>query len=308
MNSKVNKIKCIKRDWRLYVFLLVPVLYIVIFKYIPLAGNVVAFKDYSIRKGILGSDWVGVDNFIKFFNSYQFGRVLKNTLVLSFYSIVAAVPVPIIFALILNVVRNKRVCKVVQTITTLPHFISVVVMVGILFQVLDARTGLYGSIAYALTGSYPESLFVKLSVFPHMYVWSGVWQSFGWSSIIYTAALAGVSPEYHEAAQIDGASRFQRVLYIDIPEILPTIIIMFILRMGSVMSVGFEKVFLLQNDLNLSVSETISTYEYAVGLEAGGAGNLSYSTAIGMFNSVINLIMICVFNRVARKVSETSLW
>lgn len=309
MNNNSRKIfRRIWRDRQLYLFLLLPVLYLIIFSYVPMGGLVIAFKDFSARKGILGSEWVGFTQFIKFFKSYEFWRLLRNTLILSFYTIAASFPIPIIFALLINSVRNEKFKKLTQTVVNLPHFISVTVMVGILMNVLNCRTGLYGFIGEILTGSYPPDLFGSPSAFRHLYVWSGVWQNFGWSSIIYTAALTNVDPELHEAAQIDGASRLQRVIHIDLPCIMPTIIINLILRVGQVMSIGFEKVYLMQNSLNLDASRIISTYVYNVGLASSGHSDLSYATAIGMFNSVINLILIVTVNKIANKVSDTSLW
>lgn len=297
-----------RKDWQLYLFLLLPMIYIILFKYIPMAELVIAFKDYHVRKGIWGSDWVGFANFIKFFESYKFWRVIKNTVILSLYAIVVAFPLPIIFALMVNCLRNKKFKKVAQVIVNLPHFISTVVMVGIVFSVLNSRTGLYGMLFHELTGSYPEDLFASPGAFRHIYVWSGVWQNFGWNSIIYQAALTSVDPSFHEAAQIDGASRLKRVFYIDLPALLPTIITMLILRMGSVMSIGFEKVFLMQNSLNLSVSEVISTYEYQIGLSSNGSGDFSLATAVGMFNSVIQFALVIIVNKISKQVSETSLW
>lgn len=309
MNNNSRKIfRRIWRDRQLYLFLLLPVLYLIIFSYVPMGGLVIAFKDFSARKGILGSEWVGFTQFIKFFKSYEFWRLLRNTLILSFYTIAASFPIPIIFALLINSVRNEKFKKLTQTVVNLPHFISVTVMVGILMNVLNCRTGLYGFIGEILTGSYPPDLFGSPSAFRHLYVWSGVWQNFGWSSIIYTAALTNVDPELHEAAQIDGASRLQRVIHIDLPCIMPTIIINLILRVGQVMSIGFEKVYLMQNSLNLDASRIISTYVYNIGLASSGHSDLSYATAIGMFNSVINLILIVTVNKIANKVSDTSLW
>ena len=299
-------LKCIKRDWRLYMFLLIPVAYILIFSYYPMLGIQIAFKKYTIRGGIWGSAWVGFKHFTKFFNSYQFERVLVNTLRLSAYSVLFGFPVPIIFALMANTLNSARFKKVTQTIVNLPHFISVVVLVAMVNQVFGSRTGLYGIIGYALTGNYPPDLFASAENFQHLYIWSGVWQNFGWSAIIYVAALTGVSPDLHEAAQIDGASRVQRVFHIDFPSILPTITIMLILRFGQIMSIGFEKVFLMQNSLNLARSEIISTYVYKVGLT--GSTDFSYSTAINLFNSVVNLILITSVNWISGKVSETSLW
>lgn len=298
----------IRRNWQLYLFLLIPVTYILIFKYIPMGGLVIAFQDFKMRKGIFGSEWVGFEHFIRFFTTYQSKRVITNTLLLSFYTILASFPIPIIFALLINCIRNERFKKVTQSIVCLPHFISTVVIVGILFQIFNNRTGLYGTLGELFTGEYPHDLLGSPSAFRHLYVWSGVWKGFGWGSIIYTAALSGVDPTLHEAAQLDGASRFHRIIHVDLPAIMPTIIIMLILRMGDVMSIGFEKIYLMQNSLNLSASEVISTYEYSIGLSGGNATDISYATAIGLFNSVVNLIMVVVANKLARKVSDTSLW
>ena len=297
----------IKRNWQLYLFLLLPVVYILVFKYIPMGGIVIAFKDFKTRLGIWGSEWVGFEHFIRFFSTYQCKKVITNTLVLSLYSLIASFPIPIIFALMMNCVRNEKIKKTVQTIVCLPHFISVVVMVGILFQLFNPRVGLYGIIMEALTGVYPADINASPDGFRHLYIWSGVWKGFGWGSIIYTAALAGVDPTYHEAAQIDGATRLQRIWHVDLPAITPTIITLLILRMGDIMSVGFEKVYLMQNGMNLAASEIISTYEYSVGL-AGTSTNFSYATAIGLFNSIVNLVMIIVVNKISKKVSDTSLW
>lgn len=298
-----------RRDWQLYLLLLVPIIYIVIFKYVPMGGLVIAFKNYKVRKGIWGSDWVGFDQFVKFFQSYQFKRVLVNTLVLSLYALVVSFPFPVLFALMINSVRNEKFKKITQTIVNMPHFISVVVMVGILFSVFNSSTGIYGNLYRMITGSSSApDLFGSAANFRHFYVWSAVWQHFGWDSIIYTAALSSVDPSYHEAAQIDGATRFQRVIHVDLPTIIPTIVTMLILRMGSVMTIGFEKVYLMQNSMNLSTSEIISTYVYQVGLSAKGVGDFSYATAIGLFNNVINFILVMTVNKISKKVSETSLW
>lgn len=298
----------IRRNWQLYLLLLIPVTYILVFKYIPMGGLVIAFQDFKMRKGIFGSEWVGFDHFIRFFTTYQSKRVITNTLLLSFYTILASFPIPIIFALLINCIKNERFKKITQSIVCLPHFISTVVIVGILFQLFNNRTGLYGTIAEFLSGEYPDDLWGSPSAFRHLYVWSGVWKGFGWGSIIYTAALSGVDPTLHEAAQLDGASRFHRIIHVDLPAIMPTIIIMLILRMGDVMSIGFEKIYLMQNALNLSASEVISTYEYSIGLSGGNATDISYATAIGLFNSVVNLLMVVIANKLARKVSDTSLW
>lgn len=300
-----NLKKTLKRDWQYWLLLALPLTYLIIFKYYPMLGAQIAFRDYNVRDGIWGSEWVGLENFIKFFKSYQFTRVVGNTLILSLYYQIVSNIFPIIFALIFNCVEKERLKKVVQTIVTLPHFISTVVLVGILMQILNSRTGLYGIAMEAITGEYPSDLFAKAGNFRHIYTWSGVWQNFGWSSIIYIAALSGVDTNLHEAAQIDGASRLQRVWHIDLPHITPTIVILMLMDLGKIMTVGFEKVFLLQNNLNRSTSELISTYVYEIGLVQS---DYSYSTAIGLFNSVINLILVLTMNAVARRVSETSLF
>ena len=305
-DSLHTTLKCLKRDWRLYLFLLIPVCYILIFAYVPMLGIQIAFKKYTVAGGIWGSPWVGLKHFEKFFHSYQFQRVITNTLRLSIYSVVLGFPFPILFALLANTLNSAAYKKVTQTIVNLPHFISVVVLVSMVNQVFGSRTGLYGIIGMKLTGTYPPDLFASAENFQHLYIWSGVWQNFGWNAIIYIAALTSVSPDLHEAAQIDGASRLQRVYHIDFPSILPTVIIMLILRCGQIMSIGFEKVFLMQNGLNLARSEVISTYVYKVGLT--GKTDFSYSTAINLFNSVINLILISSVNWISRKVGETSLW
>jgi putative aldouronate transport system permease protein len=296
----------IRNDWQLYLFLIVPLVYIIIFAYVPMAGVQIAFRKYSARLGIWGSPWVGLANFIKFFKSYQFLNVVSNTVILSVSTIILSFPIPVIFALLMNSLDSQKFKKVSQTIVNLPHFISVVVLVGMLLQIFNANTGLYGSLMYGITGHKPPDLFAAPQNFRIMYILSGIWQGFGWGSIIYLSALAGVSSEMHEAAVIDGASRFQRILYVDFPSILPTITIMLILRMGAVMSIGFEKVFLMQNGLNLPLSEVISTYVYKIGLTR--ISDFSYATAIGLFNSVINMGMIAAVNMAARRLGDTSLW
>ena len=232
----------LRRDWQLYLFLLIPVVYIIIFAYVPMGGLQIAFKDFAARKGIFGSPWVGLKHFKKFFSSVYFGRTVGNTLALSAYSLACGWPLPIIVALMLNCYRSQKVKSITQTVMTLPHFISVVVLVGMMFQMFSARNGIYGAAIFRLTGTRPADPFATPSNFRHFYLWSGVWQDFGWGSIIYLAALAGVDPSLHEAATVDGASRFKRVLHVDLPTILPTIVIMLILRFGSIMSIGFEKV------------------------------------------------------------------
>ena len=296
------------RYWQLYLFLLLPLAYIIIFDYIPMLGVQIAFKKFNYNGGIWGSPWVGLVNFQKFFNSYVFSRVIGNTIRISLYSLIAGFPFPIIFALCLNTIEQRRYKKFIQTVTYMPHFISVVVIVGILMQFFHPLNGIYGVVAKSITGKMAVDLFGKPDAFPHLYVWSGIWQNFGWSSIIYVAALTSVPEELYEAARIDGASRFQMVLHVDLPALAPTITILLILRFGSIMSVGFEKAFLMQNSLNLRTSEFISTYVYKQGLAAGGPTDFSYAAAIGFFNSLVNLFMIILVNKITKKLSETSLW
>lgn len=297
-----------KRDWQLYLFMLLPVIYIIVFAYWPMTGLQLAFRKYTVQGGVWGSPWIDLDNIKKFISSYQFERVVSNTLILSCYGLVCMQIIPICFALLMNTIEKQRFKKVTQTIVNLPHFISTVVLVGILMQVFNSRTGLYGVIYESVTGSYPNDLFGKLEAFRHLYVLSTVWQNFGWSSIIYIAALAGVDPQQHEAAQIDGASRLQRVWHVDFPHIKPTIMILLILGIGNIMSVGFEKAYLMQNSLNLKHSELISTYVYRIGLSGTGKTDFSYATSIDLFNAVINLTLILIANGISRRVSETSLW
>lgn len=304
---KNPKLRSILSKWQLYVFLIVPVAYIIIFAYIPMFGIQIAFKDFTARGGIWGSEWVGFKHFENFFTSYQFSRVIKNTLTLSLYSLVVGFPIPIILALMLNAERNQKYKKVVQTVTYLPHFISMVVLVGMITQFLNPRIGFIPQFLASVFGGDPVNFMASPEAFPHIYVWSGIWQSVGWNSIIYMAALAGTDIQLHEAAEIDGASRFKRVLYIDLPVIIPTAIILLILNSGQIMNVGFEKVFLMQNNLNISTSEVISTYVYDIGL-ASSRANFSYGTAIGLFNSVINFILIITVNTISKKATEQSLW
>ena len=270
-------------------------------------GAQIAFKDYNIREGIWGSPWVGLKHFENFFKSYQFPYIMRNTLLLSFYSLVASFPLPILLALLINAFPGKRFSRVVQTISYMPHFISTVVIVGMLLRLFNPRTGAIGSLYSSMTGLTLQDILAKPAAFPHLYVWSGVWQGVGWSSIIYIAALSGVDQALHEAAQIDGATRFQRMIYIDLSAIRPTITIMLILAAGRIMSVGFEKVYLMQNSLNISTSEVISTYVYKVGLTSG-TRNYAPATAIGLFNSVINFSLLVLVNFVAKKAGDSSLW
>ncbi|WP_379891699.1 ABC transporter permease [Marinicrinis lubricantis] len=295
-----------RQDYQLYLIILLPFAWLIVFQYLPMYGLQLAFKDFRIMEGIWGSPWVGFDHFVKFFNSHQFERVITNTLIISFYELLAGFPIPIILALALNATLRTRYKQVVQFVTYMPFFISTVVMVGMIMQFLNPRVGIV-NIALGWFGFDPINFMGEPEWFKSVYVWSGIWQTAGWGTIIYLAALAGVSPEIHEAATIDGASRFQRILHVDLPGIMPTIVTLLILNAGMIMGIGFEKIFLMQNPLNISSSEVISTYVYSVSL-ASNAPNYSYATAIGLFNSVINLALIMTVNQIAKKVGGTSLW
>nr|WP_249730455.1 ABC transporter permease subunit [Paenibacillus sp. J2TS4] len=296
----------IKKGWRLYALIALPVLYILLFKYVPMYGAQIAFRDFTATQGIWGSDWVGLKHFIRFFNSYEFGRLMMNTILLSVYSLLAGFPFPIILALSLNYVKNVFFKKSVQMITYAPHFISVVVMVGIILEMLDPRHGIVNQLLTML-GMEPIHFMSRPEMFKSIYVWSGIWQNVGFSCIIYLAALAGIDPSLHEAAVVDGASKLRRMWHIDLPGIMPVAIILLILNTGQMLDVGFEKVLLMQNPLNLRTSEVIDTYVYKVGLTSQ-AMNYSYSSAIGLFKSVINLILLVAVNKIAQKTKQASLW
>ena len=291
-------------NYMLYLFILPTLVYIIIFHYIPIYGVQIAFKEFSFRDGIWASPWVGFKQFTTFLNSIQFWNLLKNTLGINIYQLIAGFPAPIILALMLTYCTNKRLKKFAQTVTYAPHFISVVVMVGMIIIFLSPRTGFVNQLIQMLGGK-PIYFLGKPELFKSIYVWSGVWQSAGWSSIIYMATLAGINYELHEAAIVDGASKLQRIWKIDIPGILPTAIILLILNLGKMMNIGFEKVFLLQNDIVLETSEVISTYVYKVGLIGA---RYSYSAAIGLFNNVINFILLLIVNKISKELTETSLF
>ncbi len=296
--------RLMKRNWLLYLFLLPAALYILIFHYGPMYGIQIAFRDFKPAKGIWGSPWVGLKWIQTFMDTPRFWSILKNTIVISLYSLISF-PFPILLALFINNVQNMRAKKFVQTITYMPHFISTVVLVGMISMFLSPRNGIINLLLELLGGSRDTYFMGSALAFPHIYVWSGIWKGMGWSSIIYVAALTGVDQELHDAAQVDGANKLQRILHIDIPSILPTVIIMLILRLGSVMEVGYEKVYLMQNSLNITTSEVISTYVYKMGLQNQ---RFSYSAAIGLFNNIINFIILIIANKTADKVSGSSLW
>ena len=292
------------RNWQLYLMFLPVFLYFLIFHYFPMYGIQIAFKEFSGALGIWGSPWVGFVHFERFFNSNNFGEVLWNTITISLYSLVVSFPCPILLALMLNEVKSRFFKKTVQTITYAPYFISVVVLAGMIILFLSPQSGIFNMMREAL-GMEPINYMYEGKYFKTIYVLSGVWQSTGWGSIIYLSALAGIDPALHEAAVIDGASRLKRIWHINLPGILPTVCIMLIMNCGSLMNVGFEKVFLLMNDINLSSAEVISTYVYKVGLQQS---QYSFSTAIGLFNSVINFILLISVNAIVRKLDQTSLF
>jgi ABC-type polysaccharide transport system permease subunit len=290
--------------WQLYILILLPVAFVFIFSYIPMGGVLVAFKDYSIRRGIWGSAWAGLKYFNQFFNTPIFGTILKNTIVLSLMSLVIGFPFPILLAFAFNELSNFRVKKILQTITFAPYFLSTVVVVSIVFQIFGYRYGVVNSVL-KLAGLNAVDFLGMDGFFRPAYVWSGIWQGAGYGSVLYLAALSGIDPTLYDAAAIDGASRFQRVLYIDIPGIAPTIIITLILNAGGILGVGFEKVFLMQNPVNYRISEVIATYVYKVGIQQA---QFSFATAVGLFNAAVNCFILLLVNAIARRVNETSLF
>jgi len=306
VSNKATSIKLGTSVWRhrqYYLLALPAIIYVAIFCYGPMYGLQIAFKNYRMSLGVFASPWIGFQNFTDFFSSYSFKRLMENTFVLSLYQIIVGFPIPIIVALVLNEL-GKGFKRIVQTVLYAPHFISTVVIVSMLLTMLSPSVGLVNNLLEAL-GMKRIYFFGLPQYFRHIYVWSGVWQQMGWNAIIYLAALSSVDPELLEAAQIDGATRMQRITKINLPTILPTIVIMLIMKMGSIASIGYEKVFLMQTGLNLDTSEIISTYVYKRGLVNA---NYSYSTAVGLFNNLVNITMLFISNKISRKVSETSLF
>lgn len=295
--------KDIKVNWILYIMCIPVVTYLIVFKYQPMYGILMAFKDYKIKLGILDSPWNNFEYFKRFFSSYQLPILIKNTLTLSLYTLLVGFPIPIVFALFLNYLKHPRLKKVVQMVSYAPHFISTVVICGVITIFCNPKTGVFNMLLN-LVGVESINFLSEPELFKHIYVWSGVWSSMGWSAIIYVSALAGVSPELHEAAIIDGATKLQRMRYIDLPSIKSTVVMLLIMRFGNIMSVGFEKVYLLQNDLNYSASAIISTYTYQVGLIQGEYG---YSTAVSLFNNVIEILLLLSANTFCKKVMDESL-
>ncbi|MBU3114460.1 ABC transporter permease [Clostridium lacusfryxellense] len=298
--------KQIKENWGLYLLLLPAVVILICFTYKPMYGIIIAFKDYQPVKGITGSSWANpwYKYFTKFFNSYQFTATIKNTLIINIYSMIISFPLPIILAIAVNQMRALRFKKVFQTITYMPHFISTVVMVGLIMLMLSPDSGILGNLSKFLGIQFPN-LMGEAGAFSHIYVLSDVWQHTGWDSIIYIAALSAIDPSLYEAATIDGATNWQKIIYIDLFMLAPTAAILLILRVGGLMGLGFEKVYLMQNTLNIASSEVISTYVYKIGLLSA---QYSYSAAIGLFSTIINFILLITVNQISKKTSENSLW
>jgi putative aldouronate transport system permease protein len=296
--------KYVARNYDLYLMLLPALAFFVIFHYVPMYGVQIAFRDFDVLGGILRSPWAGLKHFQRFFGTYSAGEIITNTVVLSVYQIVAGFPLPIVLALLLNQVPSRRYRRIVQTVAYAPYFISLMVLVGMLKVFFSPLYGLVGHLVRAL-GGIAEPYMSEPEYFRHIYVWSGVWQTTGYSSVIYLAALSAINPELHEAATIDGANKLQRIRFIDIPGILPTIVVLLVLSWGSIMTLGFEKAYLMQNDRNIANSEIIATYVYKVGLINR---QYSFAAAVGLFNSVVNFVLLLTVNWLARRTSEVSLW
>lgn len=301
--KKGLKLKKILSNYQLYLFLLPALIYFIVFHYVPMYGVLIAFKDFIATKGIMGSPWVGLKHFERFFDSYQFWALIKNTLGLSVIQLIVGFPLPIFLALMLNQIRSEKSKRFVQTVVYAPHFISVVVLAGMIY-VFFSNNGLINNIILMFGGD-PISFMAKPEWFKPLYIASGVWQETGWAAIIYLAALAGVSPELHEAAIMDGANKWQRIFHVDIPAIMPTAVILLILSVGSIMNIGFEKAYLLQTPMNQPSAEIIPTYVYKMGLQQA---QYSFAAAVGLFNAVINLILLVAVNKFAKRLSGTGLW
>ncbi|WP_338034774.1 ABC transporter permease [Lacticaseibacillus kribbianus] len=294
----------LKQHKSLYLMILVPIIFTIIWNYWPMYGVIIAFKDYSPAMGILGSPWVGFKHFTRFFQSYFFGNIIWNTLRISIYSLLISIPLPIILALMFNEIRVKWFKSTVQTISYIPNFISVVIIVGMVNFFFGTQNGVINNVVTMFGGKAIDFL-GSPGAFPHLYVWSGIWQGVGWGTLIYTAAMSGVPQDQYEAAYLEGASRFQCIKNITIPAIMPTIVISAILATGGIMAVGFDKTYLMQNASNLSTSEVLSTYVYKIGLVNG---EYSFSAAVGLFNNIINFIFLFIVNKFAQHVGDTSLW
>uniref|UniRef100_UPI001FDECFA0 ABC transporter permease n=1 Tax=Caldanaerobius polysaccharolyticus TaxID=44256 RepID=UPI001FDECFA0 len=299
-----KNLTAVKKDWQLYSLLILPLIYYVIFRYIPMFGNVIAFRKFYPGGPVYGTEWVGLRYFKMFWTDPTFWQVFKNTIILSVEYLVFSFPFPIVFALLLNELRNQLFKRFVQTVSYLPHFLSMVIVAGMIMEILSPSTGVVNMVLKHLTGKTINFL-AEPQWFRTIYIVSGIWQQMGWNAIIYLAALANINPELYEAAIIDGANRWQQTLHVTIPGIMPTIMILLILSIGGLMSVGFEKILLLYNPLTYSTADVISTYLYRMGLESN---NFSYATAIGLFESVIGLILLSTANYISRRFADMSLW
>ena len=304
MNKMIKKKKLRNSTWQFWAIILIPLVLLFVFNYIPMFGVIIAFEDFSPRKGILGSDWVGLKYVIQFLTSQSSTKVIKNTFILGIYQLIFTFPVPIILAVSLNECRSRHIKKFVQLITYAPYFISTVVLVGILMQVTDMRIGIINRII-GIFNIGPINFFGDKDLFRGLFVGSGIWQTMGYSAVIYLASLAGVSMELKEAAICDGANRLKRICHVDIPGIFPTIVTMFIFNCGNIINIGFEKAYLMQNSVNMPKSELISTFVYKVGLSNA---NYSFATAAGLFNSVISFVLLIIVNQISKKLTDTSLF
>ena len=294
--------KRIRKSLPYYVLIILPLAYLLVFRYYPMLGIQIAFRDFKVRGGIWNSPWAGLKHFQLFFSSSASGQIIRNTFVLSLYSLFAGFPIPIVLAICLNESRSQKFKRFTQMVTYMPYFISTVVLVSMIIQFTDISTGFINQMIERL-GGRSVNFMGTITYFRSLYVWTGVWQTMGYSAIVYLAALTGVPMDLYEAAKVDGASKLRRIVNIDIPYIAPTIITLFILNTGSILSVGFEKIYLMQNSINTPISEVISTYVYKLGLVNF---NYSFSTAVGLFNSLVNLCMLVMVNAISRRVSQVS--
>lgn len=304
--NRKKLLRRIGRNWELYLYLLPAVVVLFLFSYLPMYGVQIAFKDFKSFKGIEGSDWVGLKHFERFLGLTSFPKLMKNTLTLSIYSLLAGFPLPIVLALALNTCESQKFKKFTQTITYAPHFISTVILVGMINLMFAPSNGIF-AVMLRSVGILDGSLNVLMSesAFKHLYVWSGVWAGLGWNSIVYLSALSGVDPSLHEAAIVDGANKMQRCRHIDLPCIAPTVVMLLILALGGVMGVGFQKAYLMQNSMNINSSEVLSTFVYKTGIKGA---QYSYAAAVDLFNSIINFVLLITVNWISKKLTETSLW
>jgi putative aldouronate transport system permease protein len=303
-DNKLSWGKYLRRYYQLYLLVLPSIVFIFIFAYIPMYGAQIAFKNFTVNKGIWGSDWVGLKHFVRFITSSNFWPLLRNTVGINLYSLVVGFPVPIVLAFVFNELRSRKFAKTVQMITYAPHFISVVAIGGLTVMFLQRETGLFNLVRIAF-GAKGYDFLSDPKWFKTIYVFSGIWQEMGWGSVIYLAALSAVDPQIAEAARIDGASRIQKILYVDFPSILPTVIILLILQAGSLLSIGFEKILLLQNQMNIDSSDVFATYIYRLGIENA---QFSFTTAVGLFNSIINMLVLIAMNKLSSRLTGSSLW